>query len=257
MAQVPRPKARKPLPHPATILLQREWVWARLAVHWRLYRVGYHLHARATWRRAHPERRQQQHIISPCDLHLLLAQRVVRSEVDRMTSDDWAALEHIKEQMQEAAEERRAQAAETGSTSAQAASRAASREQERAREHESRLLATRTQQIGQQAEAALLQLVAGSDAPAQAFQQRQIVALSEELAPPGSSIEERLLAAVIAKARFEALLWRALVDTLLLAPLSPAARPHPRAGSTAKIGAGSSARAGSDRRAQALLAERA
>ncbi len=226
MAPVPRPKARKPLLHPATILLQREWVWARLAVHWRLYRVGYHLHVRATWRRAHPDRRQQQRTILPLDLHLLLAQRVVRSEEDRMTTDDWQALEQIKEQMQQAAEERRAQGPEIDRASEREVSRAAARELERARQHESRLLASRTQAIGQAAEEALVRVLAGNDAPAWAFQQGQIAAMVDELTGPAASIEERLLAAVVAKARFEALLWSAGRDALLL---DAAPDPHARA----------------------------
>lgn len=262
------------LPHPATALLQREWMWAQLAAHWRLYRSGYHLHARASWRRAHPKRRQQQRTTSPSDLHLLLAQRVIRSEEDRMSAEDWRALGQIKEQMQEATEVTRAQAAEAAGNcreaplqpfpqaasqsashaasraTSQSASRMAAREFEQAQELESRLLAARTQQIGLEAEDALVRLLASDDAQAQAFQHGQIEALGEAVAPPGSSIEERLLAAVIAKARFEALLWSALADTLLQRPAAHV-QPNQRVKRAAKIGIIS------DERAQALLAQQA
>jgi hypothetical protein len=201
-------------------------------MHWRLYRRGYHLHARASWRRAHPERRQLQREVSPFDLHLLLAQRVVRSEEDTMSPDDWQALEQIMRRAQEAAEESRDQATEAdrGSewssprSSLQAVARVTSREQEHAHAHESSLLAARTQEIGQEAEAALVQMLTGDDVQAHAFQSAQIKALRDELAPPGSSIEELLLAQVIAKARFEALLCRACSDALLMDRLS---QPEP------------------------------
>ncbi len=83
---------------------------------------------------------------------------------------------------------------------------------------ESRRLAARTQEIGQIAEAALVQILAGDDVQAQDFQREQIAALREELAPIGSRIEERLLAEVIAKARFEFLMWSARSNQLLLPP---------------------------------------
>ena len=205
-------------------------------MHWRLYRSGYHLHARSSWRRAHPERRQQQRGISPFDLHLLLARRIVRSEEDRMDPSDWEALEHIKEQMQQTAQEaavRRAQATRVHQITSKTAfdqgdfeqgafQQTSLRELKQAQEYESGLLAARTQEIGQEAEAALVRVLAGNDAQAQAFQHGQIAALRDELAPPGSSPEECLLANVIAKARFEALLWSVQISELLrtVQPLS-------------------------------------
>ena len=72
------------------------------------------------------------------------------------------------------------------------------------------------------AESAPVQLLTKDGSEAQAFQREQMAALAmswvSEMAPPGSPTSERLLADVIARARFEALLWSALADTLLQRP---------------------------------------
>jgi hypothetical protein len=81
-----------------------------------------------------------------------------------------------------------------------------------------RIQVLRTQEIGQLAEAALVNIVDEGDEEAHAFQRQQMAALRDELAPPGSSIAERLLAEAIVKARFEYMMWSARADYHFLHP---------------------------------------
>lgn len=99
---------------------------------------------------------------------------------------------------------------------------------QRTPEQEARLQALRTQEIGQIAESALVRLADEEDDQAHAFQREEMAALRDELAPPGSLTMERLLAEAIVKARFEAMMWSARSNRLLLERKSleePADRP--------------------------------
>jgi len=131
-----------------------------------------------------------------------MAQRITGSESEEevMTPEQRAAVREIQQMGQLIKEKARQNQAESGLV----------------QKREARLQAVRTQETSQIAESALVQLLDEGDAEAHAFQCEQMAVLREELAPPSSPIAERLLAEAVVKARFEALLWSARSDHLLL-----------------------------------------
>lgn len=198
-------------------LLEREWAWARLTMRWRLYRSGYHLHARSTWRRAHPL--QRDHLIGttayqvrqsmkdtlPKNLQSLLDS----SEFDREGTIN-KTMSTLRQSLEAEPQQRRAKHQDENEVAPKSASHTLTgRELAQLHAGETKILAARAQEIGAIAQTSLLRLMVGEDEEALAFQRHQMDELRDELAPPGSRIEERLLAEVIVKARFETLLWQA------------------------------------------------
>lgn len=121
-------------------------------------------------------------------------------------------------------------------------------------EQEARLQVVRTQEVGQIAESALVQLLTKDDSKAHAFQREHMAALRDEFAPPDSPISERLLVEIIVKARFEAQLWSERSDQMILDRMA-----HPLAldGLSYKAAQDAKAQAGSHARAQQKCEERA
>lgn len=105
-------------------------------------------------------------------------------------------------------------------------------------EAEAKILAARAQEIGTIAQTSLLRLLTGEDAEGMAVQRRQMEELRAELAPPGSRIEEKLLAEIIVKARFETLLWQAhSADLIATRQTKPVTESRPGMRITTNVGA--------------------
>ena len=216
-------------------LLERQWAWARLTMRWRLYRSGYRLHARGIWRRAHPPQREYQRRTDAYEMRQLMKGNLPQSQ--NSIFDDQAVNEFLDTmtgmRKQVEAETRRRQTEVENrlkQTAARRTSRKAKapasfpspavpvltgRELAQMHEAEAKILAARTQEIGAIAQTSLLSLLVGEDTDALEFQRQQMAELCDQLAPPGSRIEERLLAEVIVYARFETLLWQARAADLI------------------------------------------